>query len=140
MKTYTPKPQDITRNWHLVDAQNQTLGRLASQVAVWLMGKHKPISSRHLDVGDHVVVTNAAQVKVSGRKETRKAYWRHSGYPGGMKTASFSQMRVTYPDRLIIHAVSGMLPKNKLKNRLLTHLHVYSGPDHPYTKQFKYSL
>jgi len=137
MKTYSPKSSEITRTWHLIDAKDQVLGRLATQVANLLMGKSKTIFSRHLDVGDHVVVTNAAAVKVTGRKEEQKLYHRHSGYPGGMVVLTLSQVRAAHPDRIVIHAVSGMLPKNKLQDKLLTHLHVYPGPDHPYASNFK---
>lgn len=137
MKTYSPKSAEITRAWHLIDAKDQVLGRLATRVATLLMGKSKTIFSRHLDMADHVVVTNAAAVKVSGKKEKQKLYRRHSGYPGGMVVYTLSQVRAAHPDRIIIHAVSGMLPKNKLQDKLLTHLHVYPGPDHPYASNFK---
>ncbi|TSC87637.1 MAG: 50S ribosomal protein L13 [Microgenomates group bacterium Gr01-1014_16] len=139
MKTYSPKSSEITRAWHLIDAKDQVLGRLATSVANLLMGKSKPIFSRHLDMADHIVVTNAAAVKVTGKKEKQKLYRRHSGYPGGMVVHTLSQVRAAHPDRIIIHAVSGMLPKNKLQDRLLTHLHVYPGPDHPYASNFKQS-
>lgn len=137
MKTYSPKSAEITRAWHLIDAKDQVLGRLATQVASLLMGKSKTIFSRHLDMADHVVITNAERVKVTGKKEKQKLYHRHSGYPGGMVVTTLSQVRASHPDRIIIHAVSGMLPKNKLQDRLLTHLHVYPGPDHPYASNFK---
>lgn len=137
MKTYSPKSSEITRAWHLIDAKDQVLGRLAVQVANLLMGKSKTIFSRHLDMGDHIVITNAARVKVTGRKEKQKLYRRHSGYPGGLVTSTLSQVRATHPERIITHAVSGMLPKNKLQHKLLSHLHVYPGPDHPYVNNFK---
>jgi len=137
MKTYSPKSSEITRAWHLIDAKDQVLGRLATQVASLLMGKSKTMFARHLDMADHVVITNAERVKVTGRKERQKLYHRHSGYPGGMVVLTLSQVRASHPDRIIIHAVSGMLPKNKLQDRLLKHLHVFPGPDHPYKSNFK---
>ena len=139
MRTYSPKSSEITRAWHLIDAKDQVLGRLATRVANLLLGKSRPIFSRHLDMADHIVVINAAAVKVTGKKERQKLYRRHSGYPGGMVVHTLSQVRSAHPDRIIIHAVSGMLPKNKLQDKLLTHLHVFPGPDHPYASNFKKS-
>lgn len=136
MKTFSPKPVDTHRSWHLIDAKDQVLGRLSTRLAVILMGKHRPTFSRHLDMGDHIVVVNADLVKVTGRKELQKLYHRHSGYPGGMKVFSLSQVRATHPERILIHAVTGMLPKNKLQAKMLKHLHVYPGLDHPYTQHF----
>jgi large subunit ribosomal protein L13 len=137
MKTYSPSVTKISRDWHLIDANNQVLGRLATHIAELLMGKHKTDFVRHLDIGDHVVVINAAMIVVTGRKSSQKLYHRHSGWPGGMTITTFAQMQSAHPDRIIIHAVSGMLPKNKLHDRLLSHLHVYPTSDHPYVKQFK---
>jgi large subunit ribosomal protein L13 len=134
-KTYQPKAKDINRTWHLIDADGQVLGRLSTRIAILLMGKHKTNFTAHLDMGDHVVVTNAEKVILTGGKETKKLYWRHSGYPGGMKTTSAAKVRAEHPERLIIHSVSGMLPKNKHRDPRLTRLHVYVGPNHPYTKQ-----
>ncbi|KKU56699.1 50S ribosomal protein L13 [Candidatus Amesbacteria bacterium RIFCSPLOWO2_02_FULL_48_11] len=139
MQTLSPSSGQTTRTWYFFDARDQILGRLAVQIASILMGKHKTSFVRHLDIGDHIVVVNAGLVKVSGRKEQQKIYHRHSGYPGGMKITSLKILRQTHPERIIIHAVSGMLPDNKLKARLLKHLHVYPGPDHPYQSQFKNS-
>jgi len=136
MRTFSPTPSDIARTWHLFDANNQVLGRLATQVAVLLMGKHKASFSRHLDQGDHVVVINASSVALTGRKADSKVYHRHSGYPGGMKVTSYSQAMDRDPSQVIVHAVSGMLPDNKLKAKMLKHLHVYPGSTHPYAKQF----
>lgn len=135
-KTFSPKPAQVTRKWHFFNAEGQVLGRLATQVATLLMGKHKPDFARHIDMGDHIVVVNAAKISVTGRKEDQKMYHRHSGYPGGMKVTSLSLMRRTHPENILLHAVSGMLPKNKLHDRLLQHLHIYPGVEHPYQKQF----
>ena len=136
MKTFSPHTADVSRAWHLIDAKDLVLGRLATQAAVFLMGKHKPSFSRHLDWGDHVVVINSSLVKVTGRKETQKLYHRHSGYPGGMRVTTLKEMRASHPDRVITHAVKGMLPDNKLQDLMLTHLHVYPGIDHPYGQHF----
>lgn len=137
MPTFSPSPAQTDRKWHLIDAKGQVLGRLSTQIAVLLMGKNRPTFSRHLDMGDHVVVINAADVSVTGRKSAQKLYHRHSGYPGGMVVLSYRQVMDTHPERIIIHAVSGMLPKNKLQDKLLKHLHVYPGSAHPYERQFK---
>lgn len=137
MKTYSPKKENITRSWHLFDARTLVLGRLASQASHILMGKHKTTFSRHLDMGDNVVIINAGSVNTTGRKSQTKLYRHHSGYPGGMKVTTFSQMQAKDPARIIIQAVSGMLPDNKLKSQILRHLHVYPADIHPYTKQFK---
>lgn len=137
MKTFSPKSSQTTRDWHLLDAKDQVLGRLATQVAVWLMGKHKPAFSRHLDLGDHVVVINAARVTVTGRKADQKLYHRHSGYPGGMKVTRLADLLARDPAQVITKAVSGMLPDNKLKRQILRHLHVYPSSSHPYAKQFQ---
>jgi large subunit ribosomal protein L13 len=139
MKTISPKAADITRTWHLFDAKDQVLGRLATQIAETLMGKSKTNFVRHLDIADHVVVINAAKVAVTGNKAFQKIYHRHSGYPGGMKITTYDQLLHAKPEQIITHAVSGMLPKNKLHDRLLRHLHVYPGSDHPYINQFKKS-
>ncbi|HJZ05214.1 50S ribosomal protein L13 [Candidatus Amesbacteria bacterium RIFCSPHIGHO2_01_FULL_48_32] len=137
MPTLSPKLSQINRDWHLVDANGQVLGRMATRIARLLMGKNRVDFSRHLDMGDHVVIINAAKVKVTGRKSAQKLYHRHSGYPGGMVVLTYAQVQASHPDRIITHAISGMLPKNKLHDRMLKHLHVYPGPDHPYAKQFK---
>jgi large subunit ribosomal protein L13 len=137
MKTYAPKASEIVRDWHLFDAEGQVLGRLCTQIAVILMNKNKPTFARNIDAGDHVVVINAAKVVATGRKEEQKLYHRHSGYPGGMVVTTLRQVRASHPERIIEHAVSGMLPDNKLKSRVMRHLHIYEGAEHPYTKQFK---
>ncbi len=137
MKTYSIKSGEITRKWHLIDAKTGRLGRLATQIAIFLMGKHKPEFTAHLDMGDHVVVINAADVEVTGRKELQKVYHRHSGFPGGKRETPLFRMRATFPERIILKAVSGMLPDNKLKAKRLLHLHIFKDSNHPYTKNFK---
>jgi large subunit ribosomal protein L13 len=136
-KTHSPSVKDIARKWHLLDAKGQVLGRFATQIAKLLMGKDKPDFVRHLDMADHVVVTNAKEVVVTGNKFSQKLYHRHSGHPGGMTVTPYFREQQNHPDRIIIKAVSGMLPRNKLHDRLLSHLHVYPDANHPYTKQFK---
>ena len=137
MKTLSPKPANVSRNWHLFDAKGQVLGRLATQIATLLMGKHRLDFSKILDMGDHIVIINAKDVTVTGQKSAQKLYRRHSGYPGGMKVSTYKQVKAAHPERIILHAVSGMLPKNKLHDRMLKHLHVYSGSTHPYGRHFK---
>ena len=134
-KTFTPTPADIEREWFVVDATDQTLGRLASDIAQILRGKHKPTYAPHVDGGDFVVVVNAEKVAVTGNKALQKRYFRHSGYPGGLREMSFEQMRERYPDRVIQGAVRGMLPKNKLGRKMLSKLKVYAGPEHPHAAQ-----
>ena len=134
-KTYTPKPGDITREWWVVDATDQTLGRLASDVATILRGKHKPTYAPHMDGGDFVVIVNADKVALTGNKELQKRYFRHSGYPGGLREMSFVEMRERFPERIVQGAVRGMLPKNKLGRKMLSKLKVYAGPDHPHGPQ-----
>lgn len=131
IKTFTPKAKTIDRSWDVLDAKDQILGRLATQAATLLMGKHKPDFSRHLDTGDHVIILNAESVATTGNKASTKVYTRHSGYPGGLRQTTFAQMG---PQKVIIHAVSGMLPKNKLQASRLKRLHVVIGPDNPYAK------
>ena len=137
MKTFSPSVTKIFRDWHLIDAKDQVLGRLATRIARLLMGKHKTNFVRHLDIGDHIVVVNASGIVVTGNKSEQKIYHRHSGFPGGMKITTFAQMKSAHPERIIIKAVSGMLPKNKLHDKVLSHLHVYPSSDHPYINQFK---
>ncbi|MDA2979602.1 MAG: 50S ribosomal protein L13 [Actinomycetota bacterium] len=134
-RTYSPKAGEITRSWYVIDAENVPLGRLASEVAQILRGKNKPTFVPHLDGGDHVVVLNAAAVHVSGNKEVEKLYFRHSGYPGGLRAETFSQVRKDHPERLVEAAVRGMLPKNRLGRQMFTKLKVYAGPDHPHAAQ-----
>jgi len=135
MKTYSTKASDIERKWHVIDASEETLGRLATKVAILLQGKHKPLYARHLDTGDFVIVVNAAKARVTGRKAQQKVYYRHSGYPGGLKITSFAELRQNHPIRIIQHAVKGMLPHNRLGAAMLKKLKVYAGPDHPHMAQ-----
>lgn len=134
-KTYYPKPGDIEREWLLVDAQGQTLGRLASQVARLLMGKDKPNYTPGVDVGDFVVVINAEKIAVTGKKLDEKIYYRHSGYPGGLKQITLREQLNRHPERVIKAAVKGMLPRNRLGRKLLRKLRVYAGPEHPHHAQ-----
>ncbi len=139
MKTYSTKPEDIKRQWHVIDASGKTLGRLCSQIAKLLMGKHKPIYSPHLDTGDYVIVINAAKVKVTGKKAKEKIYYRYSGYPGGFKSVTFENMLRTHPTRIIEHAVKGMLPHNRLGRAMFKKLKVYAGDSHPHQAQVSVS-
>ncbi|HEX76505.1 MAG TPA: 50S ribosomal protein L13 [Dehalococcoidia bacterium] len=135
MKTYSTRAKDIKHQWHVIDASGKTLGRLASQIASLLMGKHKPIYVPHLDTGDYVIVLNAAKVRVTGNKAKQKVYYRHSGYPGGLKAATFEEMLDTHPTRVIEHAVKGMLPHNRLGRAMFKKLKVYTGDSHPHQAQ-----
>jgi len=135
MRTYFPKAGEIQKKWYLVDAEGQILGRLASFLANVLTGKIKPVYTAHEDVGDFVVVVNAEKVKVTGKKASQKVYHRHSGYPGGLKSVGYLKMQKTAPEKVILEAVSGMLPKNKLRTVYLKKLKVYAGTDHPHTAQ-----
>jgi len=134
-KTFTPKPGDLSHDWFVVDATDVPLGRLASQVAQLLRGKHKPTFAPHVDGGDYVIVVNAEKVALTGNKADEKVYYRHSGYPGGLRASTFRQMRETYPDRVVRNAVKGMLPKNRLGRQTIGKLKVYAGPDHPHAAQ-----
>ena len=135
IKTYSTKASDIKREWHIVDASDKVLGRLATRIAVLLIGKHKPMFSHHLDAGDYVVVINAEKVRVTGNKEKQKMYYRHSGYPGGLKSTNLERMRETHPTRIIEYAVKGMLPQNKLRAQRMKRLHIHVGDAHPYKGQ-----
>ena len=137
MKTYSPSKTAVKRNWHLLDAKDQVIGRLATQAAVFLMGKHKTDYVHHLDWGDHVVVINAASARVTGNKETQKVYTRHTGFPGGLRQITLEKLRIKKPEFIIEHAVSGMLPKNKLRDEMLKRLHVFVGDTHKYGQHFK---
>ena len=139
MRTYSTKASDIEHEWHVIDASDKVLGRLATQVASLLMGKHKPILHRHLDVGDFVVVINAEKVRVTGNKAKQKLYYRHSGYPGGLKSISLERMLETHPTRVIEHAVKGMLPHTRLGAQMMKKLKVYAGDAHPHLAQIKAS-
>jgi len=135
MKTYSTKANDIERQWHVIDASGKTLGRLATQVASLLKGKHKPIYVPHLDTGDYVIVLNAAKVRVTGKKLKQKTYYRHSGYPGGLKAVTYEEMMSAHPTRVIEHAVKGMLPHNRLGRAMFKKLKVYAGDNHPHQAQ-----
>lgn len=137
MRTYSTKVSDIDRKWWVIDASGKTLGRLASEVAGLLKGKHKPIYSPHLDVGDYVIVVNAAKVEVTGKKLTQKIYYRHSLYPGGLRSTRLDEMMETHPTRVIEHAVKGMLPHNRLGAAMFKKLKVYAGAEHPHQAQVK---
>jgi large subunit ribosomal protein L13 len=135
MKTYSPSSKEITRDWVIVDAADQVLGRLASMIAQRLRGKHKPEFAPHMDAGDFVVVVNAEKVAVTGRKLDQKVYYRHSGWIGGLKETVLRDMMATKPDQVLIKAVKGMLPKNRLGRQMLKKLKVYSGTEHPHAAQ-----
>ncbi len=134
-KTWSPTPSDIDREWYVVDAANVPLGRLSSEVAQLLRGKHKPKFAPHMDMGDYVIVINAKQVAVTGTKETSKVYYRHSGFPGGIKSETVETMRERHPERLIENAVKGMLPKNRLGRATMSKLRVYPGGQHRHAAQ-----
>jgi large subunit ribosomal protein L13 len=135
VKTYAVKASEIERSWWVVDAADQTLGRLATRIATLLEGKHKPTYSPHLDTGDHVVVINAARIKVTGNKLVQKKYYRHSGYPGGLKEESLQALLGRKPELVIERAVKGMLPQNRIGRAMFKKLKVYGGPDHPHQAQ-----
>lgn len=135
MRTYVPKNNEIEREWLVVDASNQVLGRLATEVARLLRGKHKPQYTPYLDTGDFVVVVNAERVRLTGRKHEQKKYYRHSTHPGGLKVETAREMLEKYPERVIKRAVWGMLPKNRLGRKLFRKLKVYAGPEHPHEAQ-----
>jgi large subunit ribosomal protein L13 len=135
VKTYSPKASEITHAWHVIDAADRPIGRLASEVAQLLRGKHKPGFAPHMDTGDYVVVLNAAKIAATGKKLDQKMYYRHSGYPGALKATSLRDMLAKHPERVIEHAVRGMLPKNTLGKQIRTKLKVYAGPNHPHAGQ-----
>ena len=137
MKTYSAKPADIKRQWHVIDASDKTLGRLSTQIARLLMGKHKPIFTPNQDTGDFVVVFNADRVRVSGNKAKQKLYYRHSGYPGGLKSITLEKTMQNNPTRVIEYAVKGMLPHTRLGDRMRKRLKVYAGEAHPHLAQVK---
>jgi len=134
-KTYLPPQASIERDWYLVDATDKRLGRLATEVAMILRGKKKPEFTPHMDTGDFVIIINAEKVAVTGKKRTQKLYRRHSGRPGGMKTETFAKLQQRLPERILEHAIKGMLPKNSLGKQLFTKLKVYAGPTHPHEAQ-----
>ncbi len=134
-KTVSAKPAEVEQEWYVIDAENQVVGRLASQVAAILRGKHKPYFTPHVDCGDYVIIVNADKARFSGKKETDKLYYRYSGYPGGLKTRTAKEMRQRRPDYIMRHAVKGMLPKGPLGRRMLKKLKVYASPTHPHEAQ-----
>lgn len=134
-KTYSQKPSEVTRRWILVDAKDAPLGRIATQISKYLIGKYKPTYTPHIDGGDYVVVINAKETVLTGNKETAKLYYRHSGFPGGIKDASVKEVREKFPERLIEEAVKGMLPKNKLSPERMKRLRVFAGAEHAHTAQ-----
>ena len=134
-KTYVTKKEDVERDWHVVDATGQTLGRLATRIATVLRGKHKTTYSPSVDVGDCVIVLNAEKIHVTGRKLDQKIYYRHTGYPGGIRSTTLRDLLRKHPERVIEHAVRGMLPKNRLGRKMYRKLKVYPGPDHPHAAQ-----
>lgn len=135
MRTYSPKPADVERTWYVIDATDVVLGRLATQIATLLRGKHKPSFAPHVDGGDVVIVVNAEKVALTGKKLEQKYAYRHSGYPGGMKARSYEQLLERHPERVVEKAVRGMLPKNALAREQLKKLKVYAGPEHPHRAQ-----
>ncbi|OZM80574.1 50S ribosomal protein L13 [Pseudonocardia sp. MH-G8] len=135
MPTYSPKPGEINRAWHVIDASDVVLGRLATHAATLLRGKHKPTYAPHMDTGDFVVIINAEKIAVSGTKRDDKFVYRHSGFPGGLKQRSVGEMIEKHPDRLVEKAIKGMLPKNRLGRAMAKKLKVYAGPDHPHAAQ-----
>lgn len=135
MRTYSPKPQDIERRWYVIDATGAVLGRLASEVAAILRGKHKPIFAPHMDTGDHVIVINARGVRLTGDKEAKKFAYRHSGYPGGLTATQYAKLLSDRPEHAVEKAIKGMLPKNRLGRAMAKKLQVYAGPEHPHAAQ-----
>ncbi len=135
MKTFTAKPAEVRRDWFVVDATDKTLGRLATELATRLRGKHKPEYTPHVDTGDYIVVVNAEKVRVTGNKATDKTYYRHTGYIGNLKSATFEELIKDHPERVITNAVKGMLPKNSLGRTMLKKLRVFAGPDHNHEAQ-----
>lgn len=135
MKTIFVKPKDVERKWWLVDAEGQTLGRLASRITTVLRGKHKPIYSPHMETGDYVVVVNAEKVKITGNKREQKVYYRHSGYPGGLKTEVLGKLMITKPTFALEHAIKGMLPRGKMGRKIFKNVKIYAGAEHPHGAQ-----
>ena len=140
MKTFSAKKHDIDRNWYLVDAQNKTLGRLSTEIAKRLRGKHKPIYTPHVDTGDYIVVVNASKIRVTGNKMTDKVYYKHTGYIGNLKSENLETMLEKYPEKVLMKSVRGMLPKNKLGRAMIKKLRVFAGPEHTHIAQQPESL
>ncbi len=137
MKTYQPKEKEVKRDWHLLDAKGEVLGRLSTKIATYLTGKHKANYSQHMDMGDFVVVLNAEKIEVTGKKALQKLYRRHSGYPSGYKERTYQQVMAVHPERILENAVAGMVPDNRLKDARLLRLKVVVGDKNPYTKQLE---
>jgi len=135
MKTFSAKNHDVDRNWYLVDARNKTLGRLSTEIATRLRGKHKPIYTPHVDTGDYIVVVNASKIRVTGNKMTDKMYYKHTGYIGNLKSENLETMLQKYPERVLMKSVRGMLPKSKLGNAMIKKLRVFAGPEHTHIAQ-----
>jgi large subunit ribosomal protein L13 len=135
VRTFTPKPGDIDRRWLVIDAEDVVLGRLASQTAILLRGKHKPTYAPHVDGGDHVIIINAAKVALTGSKRDQKLAYRHSGYPGGLRATSYTELLEKNPEKAVEKAIRGMIPKNSLGREVLSKLKVYAGPEHPHAAQ-----
>jgi large subunit ribosomal protein L13 len=135
VRTYSPKAGDVQRQWHVIDANDVVLGRLATQAATLLRGKHKPIFAPHVDTGDFVIIINASQVALTGNKREQKVAYRHSGFPGGLKRVGYTELLEKRPEKAVELAIKGMLPKNKLGRQLLSKLKVYAGPEHPHAAQ-----
>lgn len=135
MKTFSAKNHDVDRNWYLVDARNKTLGRLSTEIASRLRGKHKPIFTPHVDTGDYIVVINASKIRVTGKKLTDKIYYKHTGYIGNLKSENLATMLEKYPERVLMKSVRGMLPKSKLGNAMIKKLRVFAGPEHTHIAQ-----
>lgn len=136
MNTFTPTPTTIKRNWHLIDASGEILGRVATRAAVFLLGKHKTDYAAHMDTGDTVVIINAEKIGTTGNKELQKSYFRHSQYPGGDRSITLEKMRQEKPEQILTHAISGMLPDNKLKKSRMSRLHIVIGSEHKYGQHF----
>lgn len=135
MKTFSAKPQEVKREWYVIDATDKVLGRVATEVALRLRGKHKPEYTPHVDTGDHIVIINAEKIAVTGNKEEGKIYYRHTGYPGGIKDVNVRELREKHPTRILENAVRGMMPKNPLGRAMLKKLHIYAGAEHKHTAQ-----
>lgn len=135
MRTYSPRPRDVDRVWHVIDANDVVLGRLASQTAQLLRGKHKPTFAPHVDTGDFVIIVNAERIALTGSKRQQKVAYRHSGYPGGLKATDYAQLLERHPTRAVEKAIRGMLPKNSLGRQMMRKLKVYAGPQHPHGAQ-----
>ncbi|MBO9371834.1 MAG: 50S ribosomal protein L13 [Chloroflexus sp.] len=135
MKTYHQKPSEVQRDWYIIDASGKVLGRLATQISTLLRGKHKPTFTPSVDGGDFVIVVNAEKIVLTGRKPDQKIYYRHTGYPGGLKATPYKMMLAKHPDRILRLAVKRMLPKNRMGRRLLSKLRIYAGPNHPHAAQ-----